>query len=106
MLLSSLLTLLYTKFSLAAAASSLQGFSPEPHLHFAAYRSQADQAPTCRVYFEPHCGGGSSEDDDDDNNEQLQQQQPARKNCGRRKRMILPVAGQLYSGGGGGGGSR
>jgi murein DD-endopeptidase MepM/ murein hydrolase activator NlpD len=27
------------------------GFSPEPHLHFAAYRSNEPTAPTCRVYF-------------------------------------------------------
>jgi hypothetical protein len=28
------------------------GFSPEPHLHFAAYRSSDPTAPTVRVYFE------------------------------------------------------
>jgi murein DD-endopeptidase MepM/ murein hydrolase activator NlpD len=27
------------------------GFSPEPHLHLAAYRSAEDGAPTCRVFF-------------------------------------------------------
>jgi murein DD-endopeptidase MepM/ murein hydrolase activator NlpD len=28
------------------------GFSPEPHLHFCAYRSSEATAPTVRVYFE------------------------------------------------------
>ena len=28
------------------------GFSPEPHLHFAAYRSKEDTAPTVRVHFQ------------------------------------------------------
>jgi len=27
------------------------GFSPEPHLHLACYRTPDDTAPTCRVYF-------------------------------------------------------
>jgi len=29
------------------------GFSPEPHLHFTAFRSADDTAETCRVLFEP-----------------------------------------------------
>jgi Peptidase family M23 len=46
------------------------GFSPEPHLHFAAYRSQEASAPTVRVRFQ------SSNDD---------------------TRLFLPEAGRYYN---------
>ena len=32
------------------------GFSPEPHLHFAAYKSDAPDAPTCRIRFQSKDG--------------------------------------------------
>ena len=35
------------------------GFSPEPHLHFSAFRSAAPDAPTVRVRFEPSVAGGT-----------------------------------------------
>ena len=34
------------------------GFSPEPHLHFSAFRSSAPDAPTVRVRFAPSEPGG------------------------------------------------
>jgi murein DD-endopeptidase MepM/ murein hydrolase activator NlpD len=33
------------------------GFSPEPHLHFAAYKSHDDTAPTVRVHFQSSLDG-------------------------------------------------
>ena len=36
------------------------GFSPEPHLHFAAYRSNADDAATVRVKFQSSSNNGNS----------------------------------------------
>ena len=36
-------------------ASGSVGFSPEPHLHFTAFRSAETTAETCRVLFEPAC---------------------------------------------------
>lgn len=38
------------------------GFSPEPHLHFAAYRSNDDTAPTVQVHFQSAFSGYSSND--------------------------------------------
>jgi Peptidase family M23 len=39
--------------------SGTVGFSPEPHLHFSAYRSQEPKAPTVRVYFHSASDGTS-----------------------------------------------
>lgn len=83
------------------------GFSPEPHLHIAAYRSHDKDAPTCQIYFhkkkkkqqqkstsidlittrsttDPLCTTSTTEQqerNDDDNNDVL----------------FLPVAGQWYN---------
>lgn len=45
-----------TKGQVIACGGSI-GFSPEPHLHFCAYRSRDAAAPTVRVYLEPANGG-------------------------------------------------
>jgi Peptidase family M23 len=48
------------------------GFSPEPHLHLACYRSSDDTAPTCRVFFHSTLGSSPT-------------------------KLFLPKAGQLYN---------
>jgi hypothetical protein len=48
------------------------GFSPEPHLHLACYRSSDDTAPTCRVFFHSTLGS-------------------------LPRKLFLPRAGQLYN---------
>ena len=53
------------------------GFSPEPHLHIAVYRSSNNFAPTCGVYF--HCTDRR------------------RKNEHDEPTKFLPVAGQQYN---------
>jgi len=40
------------KASQVIGHSGSVGFSPEPHLHLACYRTDQDTAPTCRVYFQ------------------------------------------------------
>jgi len=71
------------------------GFSPEPHLHFAAYRSAKPDAATVRVSFlaahnrETTTATDNNNDDDDDDcssSKQLQQQP-----------SFLPKAGYFYS---------
>lgn len=63
------------------------GFSPEPHLHLAAYRSAEDGAPTCRVFFHvnndlvPSATVQASED-------------AANKST---PKLFLPVAGRRYN---------
>jgi hypothetical protein len=53
---SRVTTLTFSSFSYSFHFPTLHhnrvGFSPEPHLHFAAYRSSDPTAPTVRVYFE------------------------------------------------------
>jgi hypothetical protein len=39
------------------------GFSPEPHLHFTAFRSQEPEAPTTRVRFAAAIDGGGGGSD-------------------------------------------
>jgi murein DD-endopeptidase MepM/ murein hydrolase activator NlpD len=58
--------------------SGSAGFSPEPHLHLAAYRSCDDTAATCRVYFHTN----HDDDDDDDSTP---------------RKVYLPMAGQRYT---------
>ena len=54
------------------------GFSPEPHLHFAAYRSQDNTAPTVQVQFQSL----SVSDGETDSNGQTS--------------LFLPIAGKYY----------
>lgn len=54
------------------------GFSPEPHLHFAAYRSQDNTAPTVQVHFQ----SSSLSDDEAATNGQAS--------------LYLPIAGNYY----------
>lgn len=55
------------------------GFSPEPHLHLACYRSSDDAAPTCRVYFHTSCKDALANKTTD------------------RKTRYLPKAGHRYT---------
>jgi len=45
-------------------SSGSVGFSPEPHLHFACYRSQDPAAPTVRIYFHPATAATTDKADD------------------------------------------
>ena len=60
------------------AYSGSVGFSPEPHLHFSAFRSSESQAPTVRVLFE---SSNSDRDEENNNNESV---------------TFLPRAGEWY----------
>jgi len=50
------------------------GFSPEPHLHFSAFRSDDPTAPTVRVWFEARGDG-----------------------CGKERELFVPEAGLFYN---------
>lgn len=58
------------------------GFSPEPHLHLAAYRTMDDTAPTCLVYF--HASTTTAAD-------------TSVVAPNKRKLIYLPVAGHRYN---------
>lgn len=53
------------------------GFSPEPHLHFSAFRSDDPTAPTVRVWFEGRCDDGGCD--------------------GGEEKLFIPKAGSYYN---------
>jgi Peptidase family M23 len=61
------------------------GFSPEPHLHLAAYRSCDDTAPTCGVYFRTTT---TTTHVPTSRNDILSE---------RQQKTYLPIAGQRYN---------